>query len=888
MSTILDNLKVLFRSLFRLEPPEEDIGAVFRFKYGLFKELLTSNTQLLDIITDLEEKLQGHQLFGMSYVRSNATRAVFHAFRMVKSLDVLSGHRYPMLYPVLEGIHQKIKAELEQKKEIHAPALVLPYAGITKDMTDWVGGKSAHLGEVQNRLHLPIPAGFAITTAAYEAFLDENDLVEEINKRKLAIDNNDLETIREASEEIQGMINSARVPPALEDAILKAYAHLSESLAHGQAQPRVSLRSSAIGEDSELSFAGQYLTVLNVTSENLLASYKAVLASLYTPRAISYRLVKGIRDEDIAMSVACLQMVDSVASGVMYSRHPVLIMEDTVIINAVWGLGAYAVEGILTPDNYRVAKDAALTILETTIQPKPVQLVNSPGGGVEEIPVPPARREAPCLTPEQIKTLASYAIKLEEHYGVPQDIEWALDQEGRLLVLQARPLRLRSREESVSAIPRLPGYPVLVEGGAVACAGVGSGPAYLVGDVEDLKDFPEGAVLVAKHSSPKFVMVMRRAQGIVADHGSVSGHMAALTREFGVPTILGVEGATEAITPGMEVTVDAYSGRVYQGRIPELLKLQRPRETHLMGTPVYQTLRRIADLVVPLHLLDPQAPTFTPESCQSLHDISRFVHELSYKVMFQVSDHISYEKGGAVKLAAPIPLDLYIVDLGEGLVNRAPRAQRVTVENIASMPFQALLRGMLHEDLRGLEPRPIHLSGLLSVMREQMLSGPGERFGDRSYAVISAKYLNFSSRVGYHYSILDSYCGDNINNNYITFSFKGGAADDLRRNRRVRAIARVMEQQDFTVKVKGDQVDARLLKYPRPVIEEKLEMIGRLLLFTRQMDMLMDSEYSVEAVVQNFLAGNYRYDQALIDQLRQGQANAAGTGARSGPGEPGN
>jgi pyruvate, water dikinase len=174
------------------------------------------------------------------------------------------------------------------------------------------------------------------------------------------------------------------------------------------------------------------------------------------------------------------------------------------------------------------------------------------------------------------------------------------------------------------------------------------------------------------------------------------------------------------------------------------------------------------------------------------------------------------------------------------------------------------------------------------VMREQMLSGPGERFGDRSYAVISAKYLNFSSRVGYHYSILDSYCGDNINNNYVTFSFKGGAADDVRKNRRVRAIAKVMELQDFTVKVKGDQVDARLLKYPRPVIEEKLEMIGRLLLFTRQMDMLMDSEYSVEAVVQNFLAGNYRYDQAMIDQLRQGQPAATDPGAGSGPGEPGN
>ena len=241
MATILGNLKTLFRSLLKLEPVEEDIGAVFRFKYGLFKELLTSNTQLLDIITDMEEKLRGHQLFGMSYVASNATRAVFHAFRMVKSLDVLSGHRFPMLYTVLEGIHQKIKTELEEKKQLTAPALVMPYAEIYQEMTDWVGGKSAHLGEMHNRLHLPIPRGFAITTSAYEAFLTHNDLVEEINKKKLAIDISDLETIQEASEEIQAMITSARIPPVLEEAILAAYGHLAETLGHPETWPRVSL-----------------------------------------------------------------------------------------------------------------------------------------------------------------------------------------------------------------------------------------------------------------------------------------------------------------------------------------------------------------------------------------------------------------------------------------------------------------------------------------------------------------------------------------------------------------------------------------------------------------------------------------------------------------------
>jgi pyruvate,water dikinase len=868
VATILGNLKTLFRSLLKLEPVEEDIGAVFRFKYGLFKELLTSNTQLLDIITDMEEKLRGHQLFGMSYITSNATRAVFHAFRMVKSLDVLSGHRFPMLYPVLEDIHQKIKTELEEKKQLTAPALVMPYSDISREMTDWVGGKSAHLGEMHNRLHLPIPMGFAITTSAYEAFLTYNDLMEEINKKKLAIDINDLETIKEASEEIQAMITSGRIPPVLEEAILAAYGHLAETLREGETPPRVSLRSSAIGEDSDLSFAGQYLTALNVTPDTLLETYKEIIASLYTPRAISYRLVKGIRDEDIAMSVACLQMIDAKASGVMYSRHPVHILEDHIIINAVWGLGSYAVEGVLTPDTYTVSKDADFTVLGTEITPKPVQLVIRPEGGVAEMPVPPDRRGDACLTPEQIKILASYALKLEGHYGVPQDIEWALDWGNRLYVLQARPLHLKPPEaEDRQTIPKVAGYPVLLEGGAVACAGVGCGPAHIIKEVEDLKDFPEGAVLVATHSSPNFVIVMGKAQGIVADHGSVSGHMAALTREFAVPTILGIEGASEVILPGMEITVDAYSGRIYQGRVPELLELQPPRETHMTGTPVYQTLRKIADLIIPLHLLDPQAPGFTPENCRSLHDITRFVHENSYKVMFQVSDLISYEKGGAVKLTAPIPLDLYIVDLGGGLQEGDTRGRKVTVENIASVPFQALLQGMLHKDLREIEPRPIHVSGLLSVMREQMLSNVGERFGDRSYAVISAKYLNFSSRVGYHYSILDSYCGNNINNNYVTFSFKGGAADDVRRNRRVRAIANILEQQGFSVAVKGDQVNARFLKYAKPVIAEKLNMLGKLLLFTRQMDMLMNDEASINMVVHNFLTENYRYDPELLIEV---------------------
>lgn len=862
----------LFRNLYRKwkareESSRDEITSAFRFRYACFKDLLDSNAQLMNIITDLEGKLQGQQVFGMSYVRSQSARAAFHAFRMIKSLDVLSGHRYPYLYEVLDRINFKIKEKLGERKEIPVTEWILPYSRITKEMVDWVGGKNAHLGEVLNKVRLPIPTGFAITTRAHEAFLAHNDLVDEINKRKMELDPREPQTLQDVSDEIQQLISGAQVPPALEEAILSAYEQMAASLRAGGdlEQPlRVAMRSSAIGEDSELSYAGQYRTILNVTAAQLLQAYKDILASLYTPRAISYRLNKGIRDEDIAMSVACLHMVDSVASGVMYSHHPYNVLENHIIIAAVWGLGPYAVEGVITPDSYQVAKDQDLTILETRMAHKTVQLVSNPEGGLREMPVAPENMEQACLSPAQIKVLAAYAIKLEEHYRGPQDVEWALDREGRLLVLQTRPLRLQPPPvtEGVKVVPAVSGYPVLVERGAVAFPGVGCGPAFQVFSDADLLNFPEGAVLVAKHSSPKFVLVMPKAQAIVTDSGSISGHMASLVREFEVPTILDAKVATAAIPAGTEVTVDAYAGRVYQGKVPELLALQQGREAHMKGTPVYQTLKQVGEFIVPLHLVDPKAPDFTYQSCASLHDLGRLVHELSYTEMFKISDLVSEKGEGALKLDAPIPLDLFLIDLGGGLTGIKKGRDKVTVDQVASVPLKALLRGMLHEGLRAREPRPIQFSGLLAVMREQMLAAPNleERFGERSFAIISDKYLNFSSRVGYHYSVLDAYCGLTVNKNYITFSFKGGAADDIRRNRRARAIAIALIGLDFSVDVQGDRVDARLQKYEGPVIEEKLDQIGRLLNFTRQMDMLMVSEVSVEAVAKSFLEGNYALD----------------------------
>jgi pyruvate,water dikinase len=352
---------------------------------------------------------------------------------------------------------------------------------------------------------------------------------------------------------------------------------------------------------------------------------------------------------------------------------------------------------------------------------------------------------------------------------------------------------------------------------------------------------------------------MPKARAIVTNLGSITGHMASLAREYKIPALLNTKNATQTIKPGEIVTVDGFGARVYAGKVDELLDVQWQRGAFMKDTPVYQTFEKLAQHVVPLHLKNPRSRKFTAGNCKTIHDIIRYTHERSYNEIFHISDFTSDHGHISVKLTAPLPIDLYVIDLGGGLT-AGEKARQVTVDQVASTPFKALLEGMLHKDLKPFEPRPINVRGFLSVVSQQMLTPPNpvvERFGDRSYAIISDKYMNFSSRVGYHYSILDTYCGQTDMKNYINFQFKGGAADGVRRNRRARLIRNILEAKDFLVEVQGDRVSARFNKQPQQLIIEKLDILGRLIIFTRQMDMLMNTERSIEDLSAQFLNGCY-------------------------------
>ncbi len=864
MTTILENLRQLYQEIKNRKGVastgnSSEMNTLFRFRYTQFKDLLAANSKLLNVLSDIDEKLKGDQFFGFSYISSQINRSLKHAFSMSKCLNVMGNGRYRELYSTLERIRGEIASLSNELKLETPPCNVLPYSEISIKDADWVGGKSANLGEIRNKLGIPVPKGFAITTRAFHTFIEYNDLQDEIDKLKNLTDVNEYDRLEDISSTLINLIKSKPFPPELEKEILSA---CSELMGDSNQKILLAMRSSAIGEDGDLSYAGQYLTLLGVKPDEISEAYKAIIGSLYSARSISYRFSKGVYDENLMMSVACLQMVDSVASGVLYTRHPFDIIDENILINAVFGLGPYAVDGIVTPDTYAVSKTGTLCLLEKNISTKTVQLVLNKNGGVEEIPVSEKQRWTACLTDEQIICLAGYGAALEKHHNCPQDIEWALAPDGTIIILQSRPLKIQNPTSFclLRSAP-LAGHTLLIDNCEIASQGVGIGQAFHVDSVEDLAAFPPGGVLIAQHSSPEYVVVMRNCRAIIVQAGSVSGHMAALAREFAVPTLIASQPVTRLIPQGMFITVDAYSGRVYKGQVEELLSATPMDNAHMKETPVYEHLKLIAQHIVPLNLINPAASDFSPAGCKTLHDIARFCHENSYKEMFQISDLASISHGWSLKLDAALPMDIHLIDLGNGLAEDAvAKWNSIKIDQIQSVPFLALVRGMLNKEVHCLEPRPINFSGLLSVMKEQTLAPGhvGQRFGDRSYAIIADKYLNFSSRVGYHYSVVDAYCGDTINKNYVSFTFKGGAADTVRKNRRVRAIALILEQEGFKVTVKADKVDARLQKYPKSYIESRMDILGRLLIFTRQLDMLMTTEDSVEWAAKNFVAGNYQ------------------------------
>jgi pyruvate,water dikinase len=472
------------------------------------------------------------------------------------------------------------------------------------DKSDWVlvGGKSANLGEMV-KAGIPVPPGFAVTSYAYKEFIEKTGLKSKISEALKEVANSkDPKAFEEVSARIRRIIEEEEIPEGIARAIVENYRKLCEKV--GRANVPVAVRSSATAEDLPgASFAGQQDTFLNVEGEKeVLLKVKKCWSSLFTPRAIFYRQEKGIDHDKVLMSVVVQKMVNAKAAGVMFTIHPVTGERDKIVIEGGWGLGEAVVSGSVTPDTYVVDKKT-LKILEKRIAEKTHEVIRDPlSGQTVKVEVPPERRKAPCLTDEEVVKLAELALRIEQHYGHPQDIEWAIDRDMKfpenIFIVQSRPetvwsLKGEGMRERASIEAR---EKRVVTKGLPASPGVWAGKAKVVKTLEEASKMMEkGDILVTVMTNPDWVPYMRLAGAIVTDEGGMTCHAAIVSRELGIPAIVGTGNATKVMRSGEEYTVDATTGVIYEGIIEELAK----GKTEEVKTAAPQQVMSFAEHFIP-------------------------------------------------------------------------------------------------------------------------------------------------------------------------------------------------------------------------------------------------------------------------------------------------
>jgi pyruvate,water dikinase len=437
---------------------------------------------------------------------------------------------------------------------------VLWFTEVGKQDIPLVGGKGANLGEI-TQAQIPVPPGFIVTAHTYSQFLEQSGLRTTLQNLLSPLDYNDSARLQEVSEEIKSLIRSAPVPQQIAAEIKQAYRQLGGG--------PVAVRSSATAEDlADASFAGQQATFLNVVGEDeVVDAVRACWASLFEARAIFYRADKGFEHLKVAIAVPVQRMVQSSRSGVMFTLEPVSGDRSKIAIEAVFGLGEAIVSGELTPDLYVLDK-ASLRILEKRVVNQERQFVRNPEARAEDganiwLPVPGELCEQQKLSDEQVVALAAIGKQVEEHYNFPQDIEWA-EEEGELYILQTRPVTALAvaETEGEGAVETAP---VLVSG-SPASPGAAVGPVRIVLSSSEIDRVKEGDVLVAEMTTPDFVPAMKRAAAIVTDRGGRTAHAAIVSRELGIPCVVGAGEATTTLGNDQLVTVDGSQGKVYEGR----------------------------------------------------------------------------------------------------------------------------------------------------------------------------------------------------------------------------------------------------------------------------------------------------------------------------------
>lgn len=826
----------------------------FKVLFERFQQILAGNNLVLELISELDDKLGGEYVFDINYLKHSSELLSKQIYLVVSNLNVISDNRYPELFSRQAAIQEELQRIIERRPVLRSDKYVLDYADIDSDITEITGGKNANLSEIRNYLKMRTPDGFIITTSAYRQFMQFNDLWPKIHSIHATYRGDEKEITQKYDHSINALFSEAKIPSdvrrSINQRINALYRDQTDRL-------RLALRSSAFGEDIQgRSFAGQFKSFLNCRSDDVLAAYIKVIESRFMRAVSIYSGRPRLLEEELPMAVGIQRMVPARSSGVAYSVSPSERHFNCLAISSCFGLGPGVVGGTTGADYFLVSRTDPSSIVDRRIEMKKMMIIPCDPDGIRSVPPPESMREQASLTDEQVVYLAERVMLLDRYFRRPVDVEWCFDEQGELYILQCRPLKFPTKAlvRSNSLGDVLAKKPVIMRGkGQVAQRGIAAGKIWQVKEDDDPDIFPVGAIAVTKYTSPRLTSIIRRCAAIVTDVGSVSGHMATVAREFGVPMIVNTGDATNFLTTGEEVTIDAEESIIYNGIVKELLEYEMEAEDVFRDLSEYHILRRLLRRISPLYLIDPNSPDFVAKNCQTYHDIVRFCHEEAVQLLINLN--ISSRRFRGVKsrrLKLPIPLGLSVIDLGGGVSSVPSGSEINSLEAIQSVPMRAVLNGMASPGTWSTEPVQLGIGDLVSSLTRYSMTDRLAEYQGQNLAVISDCYANLSLRLGYHFNVIDTYVSENTNDNYIYFRFVGGVTETERRNRRAILIKMILERLDFKVTVSGDLVIGRLKKWEATKLVSILENIGRLIGFTRQLDTQMQSEESVHECLKAF------------------------------------
>ncbi len=818
-------------------------GTVLREKYEAFRSLLELDQRAHEGMAELQRICYEAQP-----VDANRVNECYQNFSSsVGQIVDLLEHMCPRCYSDLKAYHTKFDHYIRHL--LAAPDAVSPsgesYTLGLLPVSDLdmhlVGGKAHTLMRVVNRLGMNIPRGFVITTNAYHHLIDINRVDGTIRRNLARIHPDDPSTLVTVSEKLTAVIMEIDIPKQLTQAFQEA---LHAFIPSENDDMHLAVRSSAVGEDSDITFAGQYHSCLEVDPDEIVTAYRRVIASRFSPTALYYRIRAGFDDSETPMAVVVMEMIDPLLSGVLYTRGPTPEQSNTSSLHYVSGLGEDLVSGKRKANVISIPHDADGRPVASDYRDTNLSV-----------------QTASAMNPSTIKALSDWVLPLERLMQTPCDVEWCQDMSGRIYLLQCRPLYQQPPDTQLTDIDEkqadtLEEATVLYKGGECACSGMGSGPIHKISNDADIRTLPDKGVALLTTAPPHYIPILDRVSAVIIERGSIAGHFQAVAREFNVPTLVNTENAGDLLQQGSPVTVIAQKCEVLAGIKAQTETTPRGLASKDNLNPLQRRLAAAMDFISPLKLTDPHAPSFAPQSCRSMHDILRFAHEKAIYEMFSIGDRRMKRKSGARRLIGDLPMAIYVLDVGGGILPAKAKNQTIRIEDLICRPLHALWKGLMHPDIQWSGHHHFDWAEYdRLVMNGGIVSPESAMFS--SYAVVADQYLNFCLKFGYHFAIIDTLLQKSPNSGHIWFRFTGGGADALGRLLRVRFTTAILNELGFSVKTEGELINARLEGHDSPMVTETLERIGHLLGVTRLMDMHLQNESEVDRLVDAYLNGQF-------------------------------